>query len=183
MKKSILIVTLILLFAQIAAAQGIKFSAGAFGGVSVPIVQEDQGQGTVFGLMARFNAMSIFVIEPNLSFGKWGEPDPIDGFDLGIDGSKVTSFGVNVLLGGQPGNPGIKPYFLGGFSYFKVSNDDTNFDESELGFAVGLGLSVSFMPELDLDLRARGIVIPVSDGSKKAVEVTVGALYNFGFGK
>ena len=183
MRKSLLIISILLIAVTSLSAQGLKFSAGAFGGVSIPVVQDDQGQGTVFGVMGRMNLMSLIVVEPYLSLTKWGAPDPVDGFDLGIDGSKLTTIGVNAMLGGMPGVPGIKPYFLGGIGYYKVKNDDTQFDESKVGYALGLGISLGLVPTIDLDFKARGIIIPIEGGSKKAINITAGLLYNFGLGK
>lgn len=182
MKKLLIVFCLVLMLAPQVYALGPKLSAGAFGGVNIPIVQDDQGKGTVFGLMARFNAFGIFSIEPNISFGKWGKPDPIDGFDLGIDGSKVTSFGIEFLLGGLPGTVGVKPYFLGGIGHYSVKNDDTNYDESNLGYSVGMGIDIGVIPKIDIDLRAKAILIPVGNSSKKAITITAGILYNFGVG-
>jgi hypothetical protein len=170
------------LFTSAINAQGIKFGAGAFGGVNIPVVQDDQKQGTVFGLMARFGVLSIFTVEPNISFGKWGEPDPVDGFDLGIDGSKITSYGIDVMLGGLPGTVGVKPYFLGGFGYYSVKNDDTDYDEGNLGFSLGLGLGIGIIPKIDIDFRAKALIIPQEEGSKKAITIAGGILYNFGPG-
>ena len=183
MRKSLLIICIVLIAATALNAQGLKFSAGAFGGISIPLVQDDQGQGTIFGVMGRINLMSLLVVEPHISLTNWGEPDPIDELDLGISGSKLTNFGVDVMLGGMPGAPGIKPYFLGGIGYYKIKNDDTQFDESQLGYAVGLGISIGLVPTIDLDVKAKGIIIPIEGASKKAVNITAGLMYNFGIGK
>jgi hypothetical protein len=182
LKKLLIVFCLVLILVPQVYAFGPKLSAGAFGGVNIPIVQDDQGQGTVFGLMARFNAFGIFSIEPNISFGKWGKPDPVDGFDLGIDGSKIRSYGVELLLGGLPGTVGVKPYFLAGFGYYSIKNDDTDYDESNLGYSIGLGIDIGILPKIDFDLRAKAILVPVGDTSKKAVTITGGILYNFGVG-
>jgi len=189
LKKIILILGILLIMTTMVQAQSLKLSAGLFGGVSIPVVQEDQSQGTVFGIMGRFNLMSIFQFEPYVSFAKWGSPDAIDSdvpgsdpLDLGIDGSKVTSFGIDVLLGGAPGVPGLKPIFIGGIGYYKVKNDDTGYEESKLGFAAGLGINFGFIPKIDLDVRAKAIIIPQEEGSKKAINITAGLLYNFGPG-
>jgi Outer membrane protein beta-barrel domain len=189
LRKIILVIGILLILTTAVNAQSLKLSAGVFGGVSVPVLQDDQSQGTVFGIMARYNLLSIFQIEPYISFGKWGSPDPIESdepggvpYDLGIDGSKVTSFGFDVLIGGAPGAPGLKPTFIGGIGYYKIKNDDTGYEESKMGFAAGLGLNLGFIPKFDIDIRAKAIIIPQEEGSKKAVNITAGLLYNFGPG-
>jgi len=182
LKKLLIVFCLVLILAPQIYALGPKLSAGAFGGINIPVVQDDQSRGTVFGLMARFNAFGIFSVEPNISFGKWGKPEPIDGFELGIDGSKITSYGIDVLLGGLPGTIGVKPYFLGGFGHYSIKNDDTGYDEGNLGYSIGLGIGIGLIPKIDIDVRAKGILVPVGDSSKKAFTITAGLLYNFGIG-
>jgi hypothetical protein len=150
--------------------------------MNIPIVQDDQASGTVFGLLARVKAFSFIVLEPNVAFGKWGEPGEVDGYDLGIDGSKVTSFGIDATVGGVPGVPGFKPYGLIGIGIYSVKNDDTDYDESKLGFSAGLGFGIGITPMVDLDLRGKFIIAPQEEGSKKAVYATAGLTYNFNLG-
>lgn len=159
---------------------GPKLGVGVFGGLTLPIVQDDQKSGTVFGFYGRLKLIPILVFEPNISFAKYGDPDPISGVNLGIVGSKVTSFGVDAVLGAGPGAPGMTPFFFGGIGSYSIKNDDTDFDESAIGFSGGLGLGFN-LGMLDLNVRGRAIVIPLEDGgSKKSATATVGLSYVLG---
>jgi hypothetical protein len=173
----------LLLTASICSAQtapGPKLGAGAFFGMSFPVLQEDQGNGTEFGLKGRFGLANTIVLEPFFASTSWGEPDPIDDFDLGIEGSKVTAFGIEASLGNLPGQMGVSPFFFAGIGSYKVKNDDTGFDESSMGYSGGLGVGIGLSPMFSLDLRGKFMVIPMNDGSKKSIGVVAGV--NFAFG-
>jgi hypothetical protein len=182
MKKLALWAFLALMLVPPAMAAPVKLGFGAFGGLNIPVVQDDQNTGNIFGIRARIKLMSFIVAEPNIAFGKWGAPDPIRGFDLGIDGSKIKSYGVDATIGGLPGAPGLKPFAVLGAGIYSIKNDDTGYDESKLGFSFGLGAGIGLTPQFDLDVRGVGIVAPQEEGSKKAVFVTGGLTYYFNLG-
>lgn len=152
--------------------------AGIVGGLNIPIKQEDQGTGTVFGLKLRLYLAGVISIEPNLNFGKWGKPGLIDQHDLGIDGSKILSFGVDALFQGLYNTHRVKPYFCGGIGYYSINNDDTGYKNSNLGFALGLGADINVMPWLNIDFRTKMILVPLEGGSNKSLLITIGILYN-----
>ena len=191
MKKGLIAVSLlILMVATTTQAQGgVTFGVGVSGGLTYPIVQDDQGNGTVFALRGRWSLGGFGVLEPTLAFTKYGAPDPfeIDGhssLDLGIDGSKLTMYGLNFVLGGAPGTVGLKPIFMGGVGFYEMSNDDTeNLQESEtkLGFSGGIGLVFALSSQFELDGRGQLHVIPSEGGaSKKSVTLLVGININLG---
>ena len=182
MKKALVVFSALLLAAAATSGQEAKVGIGAFGGLNIPLVQDDQTNGTAYGIMARIKFLPFLNVEPNVMFGKWGEPDPVDGVDLGVDGSKITSFGVDAVLGGMPGVVGFKPYGVLGVGSYKIKNDDTGFDESGLGWSGGLGFGIGFSRKFDIDVRGKLIVAPQDGGSKKALTVTGGVLYYLGGG-
>jgi len=191
MKKGLIAACLLVLMAATAtqAQGGVTFGVGVSGGLTYPIVQEDQGNGTMFAFRARWALGGLGMLEPTLGFTSNGDPDPleIDGqtsLDLGISGSKITMYGLNFVLGGAPGGVGLKPVFMGGIGFYKTSNDDTeNVQESEtkLGFSGGLGLAFGLSPQFELDGRGQFHVIPSEGGaSKKSVSVLLGVNFYFG---
>jgi hypothetical protein len=183
MKKAIVAVCLLILASvpTASAQDGPKMGVGAFAGLSIPILQDDQSQGMEYGFKGRYGLGSILVLEPYVAFTKWGEPDPVDGVDLGIDGSKVTSFGLEASLGNLPGAVGISPFFTAGGGSYKVKNDDTGYESSKIGFSLGLGLGYGMSPSLSLDVRGKAIVVPQEEGgSKKAVGASFGLNFSFG---
>src|SRR5512138_1352307 len=100
MRATVVLVTLLLIGAAL-SAQTPKIGVGAFGGLSIPVAQDDQASGTEFGFRARVK-LAFVTFEPNFTLSKWGQADPVDGITL-PDGSKVTAFGIDALLGGAPG--------------------------------------------------------------------------------
>jgi hypothetical protein len=180
MKLLVSIILVLLVAASGLVAQTpVKFGAGAFAGLSIPIVQDDQKSGTVFGLRGRIKLIPVIVFEPNITFTKWGKPDPLEEIDLGIDGSKLTSFGIDATIGGLPGAVGFKPFLVVGAGSYKIKNDDTQFDMSKLGYQGGFGFLIGFVPKLDIDVRGTFLVIPIEGGSKKAAMATAGLTWNF----
>jgi len=182
MKRIVLIIGLVLLMSPLVDAQGLKFGLGAFAGGNIPVAQDDQKTGTAYGVLGRIRIFSFVIAEPNVTLGKWGKPDPIRGVDLGIDGSKINSYGIDALLGAAPGTVGFKPYGIVGAGIYSVKNDDTGYDESKLGYSVGLGFSLGLIPALSVDLRGKAIIAPQEKGSKKAVLITGGLTYYFTIG-
>lgn len=182
--KTVLVIGcfLILSVVSLAVAQdGPKLGVGAFAGLSIPVLQDDQSQGMEYGFKGRYGLGSLIVLEPYVSFVKWGEPDPVDDIDLGIDGSKVTSFGLEASLGNLPGVTGISPFVFGGVGSYKVKNEDTGYEASKLGFSAGLGLGIGLSPSFSLDIRGKAIVAPQEEGgSKKAIGGTAGVNFTFG---
>ncbi len=182
MRRVVLITFLIVLMTPLAEAEGIRLGVGAFGGWNIPVAQDDQSDGTVFGVMGRIRFLSIFVAEPNVTFGKWGNPDVIRGIDLGIEGSKINSYGINATVGNLPGFVGVKPFAFAGGSIYSIKNDETGYDESKLGWSAGLGVAYGVAPQFDIDVRGTAVVAPQEEGSKKAVYITGGLTYYFKVG-
>lgn len=182
MRRALLVAFLIVLMTPLADAQGVRLGVGAFGGWNIPVAQDDQSNGTAFGLMGRVRFLSIFVAEPNITFGKWGNPDVIRGIDLGIEGSKINSYGINAVVGNLPGIVGFKPFGFVGASIYSIKNDDTGYDENKLGYSAGLGVGLGLTPVFDVEVRGTTVIAPQEDGSKKAVYITGGATYYFKVG-
>lgn len=179
MKRTLLVAVVVLLACSAVQAQAPSLGVGAFGGINIPIAQDDQANGTVFGLRARIKLLPFLVAEPNFLLSTWGDPDAIDGVNLGIKGSKITGFGVDATLGGLPGATGFSPFFFVGIGSFSIKNDDTGFDESNIGFKGGLGFGIGLSPKLALDLRGGLLVVPQEDGgSKKGALITGGVTVN-----
>lgn len=182
-KKFVILLVLVLFLAPIVEAQGIRIGIGPFAGANIPIAQEDQKTGSAYGAKARIRLLSFIVVEPHVTLAKWNAPDPIRGIDLGIDGSKINSYGIDAAIGGLPGTLGFKPFGFVGAAIYSVKNDDTDYDESKMGFSAGLGFAVGFTPKFDLDIRAKAVVAPQEEGSKKAVFILGGLTYYFNLGQ
>jgi len=178
MRRLFVVLGLMFLFVSQTNAVTPQVGAGVFGGMNMPILQDDQGNGTVFGIKAKVKIIPVILFEPNITFGKWGEGDPIEGVILG-SGSKITSFGVDAILGGNPGMAGVKPYFLVGAGIYSVKNDDTGYDQSKFGYSAGLGIGIGVGPKMDIDIGGKMIFAPQDGGAKKAIFITGGLTYYF----
>lgn len=171
-------IMIVLLSASLVQAQVAKLGAGAFGGLSFPLAQDDQAQGTEFGLRARLSLVSFLSAEAQLAFTKWGQADPIGGVTM-PEGSKVTQIGINGVLGGGPG-VGIKPFFVAGFGSYKIKNDETKEELTRMGYSGGLGIGIGLIPKISIDVRGEAVVVPLEEGgSKKAIKATAGFFFTF----
>ena len=179
MNKLLMAAVGLLLLTQPVMAAGISAGAGAFGGLAIPVVQDDQSQGTVFGFKGRVKA-SFITLEPNVMFTKYGDPD-LEGVIGDPEGSKLTSFGLDALLGSSLGAPGVSPFFFAGIGIYKTKNDQLQVDESEVGISGGIGLEIGLGPKLGLEARGRVVIVGTEGGgSKKAAILTAGVNYHFG---
>ncbi len=169
---------MLLFLAAFVPTQAAQFGVGVNGGVNIPIIQEDQGSGTIFGLKAKLNLLPGISVEPNLNFAKFG--DAVKDFGT-RKGSKITSYGVDAILGaGLPG-VGVKLYGLIGGGIYSTKRDlDAN--TTKVGWATGLGLEIGFTEKIAVDIRGKLNVIS-SEGSstKKSAAVTGGVNYYFGY--
>lgn len=185
MKKTLLLMTTVLLLSQMALAGNIKFGIGVAGGLDYPIGQDDQTQGSIFGFRGRVQAVPAIALEPNIYFTKFGDPTK-EVLAGEIEGSKITSFGVDVTLGGTMGGVGVKPYGLFGVAFYKMkqenaTGDATLLDETNFGWSAGFGVEIGVALAIGLDLRGKLVVIPTEGGgSKKSASVTGGVNYYFG---
>ena len=179
MKKLLMVAIGLLLLLQSASAAGLSVGVGAFGGVGIPVVQEDQAQGTVFGIRGSVKAFSVISLEPHITFLKYGDGE-IDAVGDDFPGAKVNGYGVDARLGSLAG-PGLSPFFFAGIGIYKTKNDDLQVDNSDVGLSGGLGLEIGVGPSLGLEVRGRLDVIGTEGGgSKKAALITAGVNYHFG---
>ena len=184
MLRFLFVATTMLILPAALTAQGASFGVGLSGGLNLPIAQQDQASGTAFGVRGIVKALPMVTLEPNLYFGKYGEPTIEDLSTTGLDGSKVTSYGIDARLGAPLGSPGFKPYALVGLGFYKAKRDQTAMfedDDTDFGWSAGLGMAYDFSPSVGLDLRGRFNLIPVEGGSsKKSVFIVGGLNYYFG---
>lgn len=176
------LVTIFLLGFAVAnvAADGIGIGVGAAGGMEFPIAQEDEAMGSIFGVRALVRVVPSVVLQPNISFAAYGEPE-FDEFTADLDGSKVTGYGIDAVLGGAFGATGVWPYGLLGAGLYTTKRDQTGEDDSNFGWSAGFGVEVGMSTRLGLDLRSRLIVISAEGGgTKKSASVTGGVNVYFG---
>lgn len=175
-KVAVLGFLLVVFLSQAVSARPV--GVGLFAGPLYPIVQDDQEAGFSYGVKVRVEFAGPVVMEPNLSFGGFGDAE-IAGVGK-RDGTSMKYYGLDMVLGNGLASMGPKPYlFLGGGVYNLKRNGDETLNKS--GWSVGGGLAWGIMTYLDVDLRGRvNIVSFEGSTSKKSVSATVGATYYFG---
>jgi hypothetical protein len=157
-----------------------KFSVGAFGGLSIPLVQDDAKSGALFGAKGRILLLPYLGVEPYFAMAKIKGGDAEareETFTLG-DGD-VTSFGADVVLGSISGVGKTKFYGLVGINSNSYKRDRVP-DESGLGFDFGGG--VEFFPTemVSLELKAKYHPIKLGEGGRVNLEFSGGVNYYFG---
>jgi opacity protein-like surface antigen len=177
MKRIIPLVLLALVLgAGAAGAVGLKIGGGAFGGLSIPVLQDDSKQGAIYGLRLPMSVLPLLTVEPYWATSSLGDAEETFG-DLPYtrDGGKVTAYGVNALL--TMGGP-VRFYPFVGLASHKLTREATD-DLTKTGYNFGLGLGFSVIPRLDVDLRGELNMISLGETSRKFANVTAGVSYHF----
>lgn len=185
MSKTLLSVAFTLLLVSSIQAEGLTFGAGASAGLNIPIAQDDQGNGSAFSIRGILRPMPMLGFEAALHIAQFGDPEmDLSGITNDLDGSDVTAYTADVILGGGPGKK-IAPYLFAGIGLFDQSRDQTEmFDEedSEFGWTGGLGLGIGLTPAFSIDIRGRVNIVPVEENSSRKSVFAVGGL-NYYFGQ
>lgn len=175
MRKLLMAAAICVAMVSTASAAGIGL--GAYGGTAIPIVQDDQGNGLVFGAKAKLALIPGFAFEPNINFLSYGDADL--GFGT-REGSKVTYFGADILFGGAGLPIGPSVYLIGGAGLYSTSRDNDE-DYSDFGFNVGLGIELGIGSGIALDVRGKAHFIMFEGASKKFATITGGLNYYLGY--
>lgn len=179
MKKLLLLAICLLLLSQAGHAQGVKLGVGAFGGVEVPVIQDDQSSGSHFGFKGRLKLAAI-TFEPFVSFASYGGAD-IDEVIDDPDGNSITGFGLDAVLFSGFGAPRPAVFLFAGIGSYSADNDQMDYDQSDIGYSFGLGLEVGVAKGISLEGRGRFLAINTDGGAtKKSGIVTAGLNYHFG---
>lgn len=177
MRKTCILTALALLIGATGAGAA-SVSVGAFGGVSIPVLNDLSTQGTVFGARVPVNVLPLLTVEPFFAKSALGEAEESFGGSVTYtrDGGDLTAFGVNALL--TMGGGGLRFYPAVGLGSYKLERDGAE-EISEVGFNFGLGLGFSppSVAGLGIDLRGEFVMVPTEDTSQKFANVTLGVTY------
>ncbi len=174
-KQVFFILLLFCLTASLSWSEQIRLGAGVTGGLELPIAQFDQSKGSTFEVKARVGIFPGVIFEPNLTFSKYGDPPTHEEFVPDIDGNKITSYGLDAVLGGSWGSYGVHPYFVFGAGFYNTTQDQIGLDNTDFGWSAGVGIELGVSPQLSLDVRGKAVVIPTDGGgSKKSGMITGG---------
>lgn len=148
---------------------------GAFGGGNFPVVQEDTGNGPIYGIRAPINLVPLFAVEPYWASSSLGDKTLSLGGGLTAtsQGFDVSSYGLNAML--TMGGPiSFYPYAGVGATRLKRSGTDASFTSYDLG----VGLGISPIPKLSLHLRGEFQAVVDNGASRKFANVTAGATWS-----
>ena len=151
-----------------------------FGGAAIPIVQDDNNTGPMFGIRVPVTLPAIFTIEGFYSRTQGGETKrTLEGEEYVRSGYDVSAFGANLILG-QTGGGGFTFFPYAGIMSNRLSRPGGQ-DFNNIGFDFGLGVGFSIVPKLWIDARAEGaMIITENDNtSRKYGNLNVGVGYNF----
>jgi opacity protein-like surface antigen len=174
MRKMAILMLFVLAFLPCAAG-ATSVGVGAFGGMSIPIIQDDNGSGTVFGVRAPVSLLSLVTVEPYFAKISGGDKDQdIEGTTITRSGLDVTGFGANVLLtfGGK-----IQLYPFAGIGSYTLKRLSME-DQTNTAYTFGLGLGISPLPKLSIHVRGELAAAVDGDTSRKWANATVGVSYN-----
>jgi hypothetical protein len=155
-----------------ASARGV--GVGVFGGANIPIVQDDNGSGSQFGVRVPVTLLKHLNVEP--FFGSVSDGDAsqtIGGIGYTRSGFDISSYGANVLF---PFGGHLKFYPMVGLSTNKLTRSGST-DQTLNGFHFGLGLGLSPLPKLSVDLRGEAADIAKSGSGRTFANVTLGVSY------
>ena len=171
MKKWIATFGLGVLLAASVHAASIEISP--YGGLSIPVVQDDQTQGTVFGLRAPVKLIPLLTVEPYYAQGSLGDKSvDVAGLSYTREGYDETGYGANVLL--TMGGPvSFYPFAGVGQSTLKRTGED----KSWTTYNAGLGLGLSPLPKLSVHVRGELQMAVDGQVSRKFANVTAGVSY------
>ena len=173
--------TLLLVLAALAAgagtAQATGVGVGVFAGGSIPIVQDDTGSGSQFGVRVPVHVAPLITIEPFFASSALGEvTDTFGGNSYSRKGFDVRTYGVNAALGGIGMMPGLSFYPYVGLASYKLSRDNSA-DISKMGYNFGLGLGFGLPSSISIGVRGELAMVVTDKTSRKFANVTAGITY------
>ena len=171
--------TMLFAFLSLTLVSGVAGAAdvgiGAYGGVGVPIVQDDNGRGNVFGVRVPVSLLPLLTVEPYYASNKGGDKDQvIGGTTITRSGIDVTGFGANALLtfGGT-----LKFYPFAGIGSHKLKRTGTEETRTTFNFGLGLGICPP-VAKLTIHLRGELNAAVKDEASRKWGTITAGVSYN-----
>ncbi len=156
-----------------APASAGNIGVGAFGGWSVPVVQEDQGNGSIYGVRVPLSFTPLLGFEGYWASSALGDKSvETGGVSFTREGSEVSTWGANVTFS-MGGAMRFFPYAgIGSVNYSRTGQDETF-----TSYQFGLGLGFTPAPKISLDVRAELQMAAKDQISRKLGNFTVGASY------
>ena len=172
-----------------AAGGLVDIGVGVYGGAYSCVQTEDrvgddaQTNGTVLGVKLRV-LPPVPMVGADIYYKRVLNEDPEDVWNDGdlsvdFDGGGFDVFGVDVLIGGVKGAPGLKWYGVAGINFVEFLGDDLS--ERRVGWDAGLGVEF-VLPVVGLSAEVCGVVTVFDAGEQsgtKMASATLGLNYYF----
>jgi hypothetical protein len=180
--KKFIPVALVLLMAGNALAV-MDISAGIYGGINAPVLQQDTKTGTGFGFKAKVAPIPFVAGALFYEARKFGNPQQtIGGLTFPGTGGKINVFGLEALVGGIGGGLGPHFYAMAGISSYKWKRANKP-DFSKTGYNFGTGLEIVLPVGIGIEGQAKFEIVPSGGGgSRKNGLVFVGLNYHLSLG-
>ncbi len=147
-------------------AHSVKIGAGAFWGKNWPVVQEDASLDKLYGFKLILIPLSFVALEPNFTYSGMGQATlDIGGTVMTRDGGQIKSYGVDLLLGNFSSRL-FHIYLLGGLNTSTLQKEGLP-DSKRTSFSAGLGLEITPIAKLGLEVQAKALLIPLEGGGAK----------------
>ena len=177
MNRKLLSAALLIVALAPGAAGAASVGLGVYGGASIPLVQDDNGSGSLFGLRVPVNLVPLLTVEPYFAKTSGGDKSQdVGGISYTRSGIDDTAFGANVLFTFGTGMQ-LYPFVGVGSNHLKRPG----LDATQTGYDFGLGLGFK-VPVTGLSVQLRGALNMVTDPgstetSRKWGEITAGVSY------
>ena len=166
-----LTIALLALSAGVATAGSV--GVGVFAGQSIPVLQDDAGDGTMFGVRVPIHLVPLLAIEPFYASTSLGDKTTtLAGVSYTRSGFDEKEYGANVLL--SMGGP-VQFFPFAGIGQTELKRPGNDLKLRTYDF--GLGFGVSPMPKLSIQLRGELQAVVDGDTSRKFGNATLGASY------
>jgi hypothetical protein len=156
---------------------------GLHSGYDMPVLQEDIGAGTMWGLSVRGNIVSFLHGQLIVRGTSQGDAEiELEHADETITfaGGTLTGFGLNLLMA-KKDPAGFWPYFMLGVSSNSLSQGESfKEDESNMGWTIGGGAGINlYQRKVYLDVNTGLLVMPTHDNnaSRKNWQTMIGVQY------
>ncbi len=186
MNKSLAILVVLAIMTVQGLAGTYPLGVGLHTGYDMPVIQDDVGAGTMWGISVRGNIVSFLhaqLVVHGTSQGDVDDDLKSDGVvieTITTKGGTLTGFGLNALIAKKdPAN--IWPYFMLGISSNSLSPGESfKEDESNLGWSMGGGAGINlYNRQIYFDINTSLLVMPIHDNeaSRKNWQTMVGVQY------
>jgi len=172
-----LALTLLALVLISAGASAADIGLGAYGGVTIPVLNDLSKQGSDFGIRIPVKLIPMVTVEPYYASSSLGDAEETFGsVTYTRDGGDLKAYGANLLL--TFGAPAFQFFPFAGIGSYKLKREGAE-DVSDAGYSFGLGLGISPIPKIGVNVRGEFDMVLTDQTSQKFAKVTAGASYSF----